>query len=233
MIEALLFDVFGTLVDWRNGVAREVTPFLARYGTDPHAFADAWRDGYAPAMEEVRCGRRPFARLDVLHREMLLATLPAFGIDPQTIPDTEIDALNLAWHRLDAWPDTVPGLTRLKQKFIIAPLSNGNIRLMLDIAKRALLPWDAILGAELIGTYKPKPEVYLGSADILGLQPSQMCMVAAHNYDLAAARSCGLRTAFIPRRTEHGPAQTSDLVPADTWDFVADDLCLLADRLGA
>jgi 2-haloacid dehalogenase len=233
MIEALLFDVFGTLVDWRNGVAREAAPFLARHSADPHAFADAWRAGYAPAMEEVRSGRRPFARLDVLHWEMLLATLPGFGIDPQQIPAAEIDALTLAWHRLDPWPDTVEGLTRLKQKFIIAPLSNGNIRLMLDIAKRAALPWDAILGVELIGTYKPKPEVYLGTADILGLQPSQICMVAAHNYDLAAARGCGLRTAFIPRRTEHGPAQTSDLVPAEAWDFVADDLCRLADQLGA
>jgi 2-haloacid dehalogenase len=233
MIEALLFDVFGTLVDWRNGVARDAAPFLARHGTDPHAFADAWRAGYAPAMEEVRSCRRPFARLDVLHREMLLATLPAFGIDPHDIPDAEIDALTLAWHRLDPWPDTVPGLTRLKHNFIIAPLSNGNIRLMLDIARRAGLPWDAILGAELIGTYKPKPDVYLGTAEILGLRPSQICMVAAHNYDLAAARGCGLRTAFIPRLTEHGPAQTSDLGPADEWDFVAGDLCLLADQLGA
>jgi len=234
-IQALLFDVFGTVVDWRSCVAREAAPFLSRYGAsaDPHAFADAWRRRYAPAMEEVRAGRRGYVRLDVLHRENLLAILPDFGIDPAGVPETEIDSLNHAWHRLDPWPDSVAGLTRLKQRFIIAPLSNGNIRLMIDIAKRAGLPWDAILGAELVQTYKPRPEAYLGTADILGLPPSAICMVAAHNSDLAAARACGLRTAFIPRPTEHGPGQTTDFVPADAWDFVADDITVLADQLGA
>jgi 2-haloacid dehalogenase len=234
-IQALLFDVFGTVVDWRSGVAREAAPFLERHiaGADPHAFADAWRRRYAPAMEEVRAGRRDYVRLDVLHRENLLAILPDFGIDPADVTDTEIDELNHAWHRLDPWPDAVAGLTRLKQRFIIAPLSNGNIRLMLDIAKRAGLPWDAILGAELVKTYKPRPEAYLGTADILGLQPSEICMVAAHNSDLAAARGCGLRTAFIPRHTEHGPGQTTDFTPADTWDHIADTIAALADQLGA
>jgi 2-haloacid dehalogenase len=234
-IQALLFDVFGTVVDWRSGVAREAAPFLERHiaGADPHAFADAWRRRYAPAMEEVRAGRRDYVRLDVLHCENLLAILPDFGIDPADVTDTEIDELNHAWHRLDPWPDAVAGLTRLKQRFIIAPLSNGNIRLMLDIAKRAGLPWDAILGAELVKTYKPRPEAYLGTADILGLQPSEICMVAAHNSDLAAARGCGLRTAFIPRHTEHGPGQTTDFTPADTWDHIADTIAALADQLGA
>jgi 2-haloacid dehalogenase len=234
-IQALLFDVFGTVVDWRSGVAREAAPFLERHiaGADPHAFADAWRRRYAPAMEEVRAGRRDYVRLDVLHRENLLAILPDFGIDPADVTDTEIDELNHAWHRLDPWPDAVDGLTRLKQRFIIAPLSNGNIRLMLDIAKRAGLPWDAILGAELVKTYKPRPEAYLGTADILGLHPSEICMVAAHNSDLAAARGCGLRTAFIPRHTEHGPGQTTDFTPADTWDHIADTIAALADQLGA
>ncbi len=234
-IQALLFDVFGTVVDWRSGIAREAAPFLGRYtnGADPYALADAWRRRYAPAMEEVRAGRRGYVRLDVLHRENLLAILPDFGIDPKNVPDAEIDDLNLAWHRLDPWPDSIPGLTRLKTRFVIAPLSNGNVRLILDMAKRAALPWDAILGAELVQTYKPRPEAYLGTADILGLPPAQICMVAAHNGDLAAARACGLRTAFIPRPTEHGPGQTTDLHPAEDWDFVADNMCALADLLGA
>jgi 2-haloacid dehalogenase len=236
-IKALLFDVFGTLVDWRSGVAREAAPFLARHGrplADPGAFADSWRQLYAPSMEEVRSGRRDFVRLDQLHRENLMKVLPGFGLDPQAIPPDELDALTLAWHRLDPWPDVMPGLTRLKARFIIAPLSNGNIRLMLDIAKRAGLPWDAILGAELVRTYKPAPFAYLGTADILALAPGEICLVAAHNSDLAAARSCGLRTCFVPRPEEFGPvADRSFARPEQDWDIVADDLLVLADRLGA
>jgi 2-haloacid dehalogenase len=233
-VQALVFDVFGTVVDWRSGVARESAPFLARYAprADPAAFADAWRRRYSPAMEEVLSGRRPFARLDVLHRENLEALLPEFGIDPVSVPPEELDALNLAWHRLDPWPDSVPGLTRLKPRFIIAPLSNGNIRLMLDMAKRAALPWDAILGAELAQAYKPSPEAYLRTVEALMLQPGQVCLVAAHNSDLAAARRCGLRTAFIPRPMEHGPEQTSDLGPEEDWDIVASDLEDLTNQLG-
>jgi 2-haloacid dehalogenase len=233
-VQALVFDVFGTVVDWRSGVARESAVFLARYapGADAAGFADAWRRRYSPAMEEIRSGRRLFARLDVLHRENLAALLPEFGIDPASVPLAELDALNLAWHRLDPWPDSVPGLTRLKPRFIIAPLSNGNIRLMLDMAKRACLPWDAILGAELAQAYKPSPKAYLRNTEALMLKPEQVCLVAAHNGDLAAARGCGLRTAFIPRPTEHGPDQTSDLGPEEDWDIIASDLVDLADRLG-
>jgi len=233
-VQALVFDVFGTVVDWRSGVARELAVFLARYApsADPAAFADAWRRLYAPAMEEVRSGRRPFVRLDVLHRENLKAVLPEFGIDRSAVPASELDALNLAWHRLDPWPDSVAGLTRLKSGFLIAPLSNGNIRLMLDIAKRVGLPWDAILGAEVAQAYKPAAEAYLRTAEALMLEPRQVCLVAAHNDDLAAARRCSLRTAFIPRPTEHGPEQTIDLGPAEDWDIVASDLMDLADLLG-
>jgi len=235
-VRALVFDVFGTVVDWRSGVARAAAPFLARHGAasaDPAAFADSWRDRYDPAMAAVRSGRRPFERLDVLHRENLEAVLPDFGIDPARVPAAELDELNLAWHRLDPWPDAVPGLTRLKRRFIVAPLSNGNVILMLDMAKRAGLPWDAILGAELAQAYKPDPEAYLRTVDILAMQPDQVCMVAAHNSDLAAARACGLATAFVPRPTEHGPGQTKDLQPAQDWDVVAGDFGELATKLGA
>lgn len=233
-VQALVFDVFGTVVDWRSGVARDAAAFLGRHapGADPFAFADAWRQRYSPAMEEVRSGRRPFTRLDVLHRENLDAVLPQFGIDAAAVPPAELDAFNLAWHRLDPWPDSVPGLGRLKRRFIIAPLSNGNIRLMLDMAKRAGLPWDAILGAEVAQAYKPTPEAYLRTAEVLMLEPAQVCLVAAHNGDLAAARRCGLRTAFIPRPTEHGPGQATDLRPESDWDVVATDMEDLAERLG-
>jgi 2-haloacid dehalogenase len=233
-VRALLFDVFGTVVDWRSGVAREATPFLRRRGAesvDPLAFADAWRASYQPAMEQVRSGGRRFTPLDVLHRENLETILPDFGIDPATVPASELNELNLAWHRLDPWPDAVAGLTRLKTSFIIATLSNGNIALMLDMAKRAGLPWDAILGAEVVQAYKPMPEAYLRTADVLAMRPEQICLVAAHNGDLAAARKCGLRTAFIPRPAEHGPNQTTDLRPDQEWDVVAADFGALAEKL--
>jgi len=233
-VQALVFDVFGTIVDWRGGVARESAAFLARHapGADPASFADAWRRLYSPAMEEVRSGRRPFVRLDVLHLENLAATLREFGIDPSVVPPSELEALNLAWRKLDPWPDSASGLTRLRRRFIIAPLSNGNIRLMLDLAKRAGLPWDAILGAEIAQAYKPSPEAYLRNAEALMLKPESVCLVAAHNGDLKAARACGFRTAFIPRPTEHGPDQTTDLGPEEDWDEVANDLEDLANRLG-
>jgi 2-haloacid dehalogenase len=232
-VKALVFDVFGTVVDWRGGVARVATPFLAHYapGADPTAFADAWRKQYQPAMEQCRSGQRPFTRLDVLHRENLDAILPKFGIDPIAVPAAELDQLNLAWHQLDPWPDAVAGLTRMKQSFIIAPLSNGNVVLMLDIAKRAGLPWDAILGAEVVQAYKPTPEAYLRTADMLALRPEQVCLVAAHNSDLAAARRAGYRTAFVARRTEHGTGQTTDLAPEQEWDCLADDFVALAQKL--
>jgi 2-haloacid dehalogenase len=233
-VRALVFDVFGTVVDWRSGVAREAAPFLARHANgaaDPGAFADAWRKRYQPAMEEVRSGRRPFARLDVLHRENLAGVLPEFGIDPATVPGAELDELNLAWHRLDPWPDAVAGLTRLKSRYIIAPLSNGNIIMMLDMAKRAGLPWDAILGAEVAQAYKTSPQAYLRTADILAMQPAEVCLVAAHNNDLAAAAKCGLRTAFVYRPNESGPGRTPP-GPDGEWDVIARDFGELATRLG-
>ncbi|HKT95941.1 MAG TPA: haloacid dehalogenase type II [Paraburkholderia sp.] len=231
-IKALVFDVFGTLVDWRNGVAREAELFLDRHapGLDPFEFADAWRREYSPAMEEVRSGRRPYVRLDVLHRENLVKVLDRHGITG--VADAQIDALNLAWHRLDPWPDTVEALYRLKRRFIIAPLSNSNIRLMVDMARRADLPWDAILGAEVVRAYKPSPQVYRETAEILGLAPAELCLVAAHNGDLAAARRLGLSMAFVARTTEHGAHQKTDLKAEQAWDFVVDDLLELAEQLG-
>lgn len=233
-VKALVFDVFGTVVDWRSGVAREAAPFLAKHGVavDPAAFADAWRRRYQPAMEAVRSGARPFTRLDVLHRENLEAVLRDHGLDPASVPEAELDHLNRAWHRLDAWPDSVAGLTRLKTRYIIAPLSNGNIALLLNMAKRAGLPWDAILGAEVAQAYKPSPAAYLNTAAILGLRPEEVMLCAAHNGDLAAARSTGFRTGFIPRPLEHGAGQTKDLAPAQDWDVVAPDFGALADAMG-
>ncbi|WP_439599036.1 haloacid dehalogenase type II [Falsiroseomonas sp.] len=233
-VRALLFDVFGTVVDWRTSVAREAAPFLAEYapGVDPLAFAAAWRRRYQPAMEAVRSGARPFTRLDILHRENLEAVLADHGIAPAGLDEATLDHLNKAWHRLDPWPDSVEGLRRLKTRFIIAPLSNGNIALMLNLAKRAGLPWDAILGAEVAQAYKPSPEAYLRTAEILGLPPEACMLVAAHNGDLAAARRCGFRTAFVPRPTEYGPDQEKDLAPEQEWDFVAASFPALADQLG-
>lgn len=232
-VRALVFDVFGTVVDWRSGVGREAAAFLACHapGADKLAFADAWRRQYQPAMDEVRTGKRSFTRLDVLHRENLEAILPEFGIAAGSVPAAELDELNLAWHRLDPWPDVVSGLTRMKQRRIVAPLSNGNIILMLDMAKRAGLPWDAILGAEVAQAYKPRPEAYLRTADILALRPEQVCLVAAHNSDLAAARATGFMTAFVARPAEHGPGQTTDLTPEQDWELVAGDFVELAQKL--
>ncbi|MBV1798100.1 haloacid dehalogenase type II [Siccirubricoccus sp. G192] len=234
-VRALVFDVFGTVVDWREGIARDAAPFLARHGRgeiDPRGFADAWRKRYQPAMEECRTGRRGFTRLDVLHRENLELILRDHGMDPAAIGEAELEALNRAWHRLDPWPEAVAGLTRLKRRFIIAPLSNGNIALMLNMAKRAGIPWDAILGAEVAQAYKPQPEAYLRTAEVLGIRPAELCLVAAHNGDLRAARSCGLATAFVTRPTEHGPSQATDLRAEDPWDIVARDFQDLAEKLG-
>lgn len=233
MTRALLFDVFGTVVDWRNGIAREAAPILAALGRadiDPYAFADAWRAGYQPAMEEVRSGRRPFTRLDVLHRENLEALLARHGITD--VPEPVMITLNTAWHRLDPWPDVVAGLTRLRTRFILAPLSNGNIALMLNMAKRAGLPWDAILGSEVSQAFKPTPAAYLRTAEVLGLPPGECMLVAAHNKDLAAARACGFGTAFVARPTEKGPGQTIDLRAEQDWDQVATDFGALATALG-
>ena len=233
-VEALVFDMFGTVVDWRNSVSAEVAVHLRDHVPDlvPLEFADAWRAEYQPSMERVRDGDREFVRLDVLHRENLETVLRGLGVDPNSIPAPVLDETNLAWHRLDPWPDAVAGLTRLKERFIVAPLSNANVRLALDVAKRAGLAWDAILGAEVAGAYKPDPDAYLRTAEILGLEPHQVAIVAAHNSDLSAAQSLGLRTCFVRRPSEHGPDQTTDLAAEGEWDVVADDFEDLADQIG-
>jgi len=231
-VKALIFDVFGTCVDWRSGVARDAAAVGRAKGVDldPLAFADAWRGRYQPQMETVRSGKRPWTILDVLHRESLEATLSEFGLAGKLSP-AELDDLNRAWHRLDPWPDAVAGLTRLKRKYIIAPHSNGNLALLVNMAKRAGIPWDCIIGAEVVRNYKPVPASYTEAARILGLQPPQVMMCAAHNGDLRAAQAQGLRTAFIPRPTEHGPGQKTDLAPDGPWDIVARDFGDLAAQL--
>lgn len=230
-VRALVFDVFGTVVDWRSGVARAFAAFPPTRAMDPFALADQWRARYQPAMEEVRSGRRPFARLDELHRENLAHVLRDAGADLSAVTEGDLDELNRAWHRLDPWPDVLLGLHRMRRRFFLAPLSNGNILLLANMAKRAGLPWDAVLGAEAARAYKPQPEAYLRTCEILGLRPDEVCLVAAHNGDLAAARACGLKTAFVPRPAEHGPGQTRDLRPEQDWDWVAADFVALEAAL--
>lgn len=232
-MKAFCFDVFGTVVDWRTGIAREASEFFSRCGLagiDPFDFADSWRALYQPAMEACRSGKRPFTRLDVLHRENLEAVLSKHDVDPAKLDAQALAQLNSAWHRLDPWPDVVAGLTQLKRNHIIAPASNGNIALMVNMAKRAGIPWDAILGAEVTQAYKPSPPAYTRMVEILGLLPQEVCMVAAHNSDLHAARQCGLATAFVARRSEHGANQSTDLEPSENWDIVASDFNDLAER---
>ena len=224
MVRALIFDVFGTCVDWRSSVAREVALVLPE--VDAYAFADAWRAEYDPAMDRVRRQGRPYAPLDDLHLENLMAVSQAFGVTP---PDPA--ALNRAWEKLDPWPDVVGGLLALKERFIIAPCSNGSIALMTRLAKYAGLSWDCILGADIAQNYKPEPAVYLASCRALDLPPDQVMMVAAHNGDLEAAKAVGLKTGFIPRPSEHGAGQTTDLSPTGNWDIVAEDFNDLARKL--
>jgi 2-haloacid dehalogenase len=225
---ALVFDVFGTVVDWYGSVVREL---LARHWpTDPGAFALAWRAGYAPAMDEVRSGRLPWAHIDDLHRRILDRLLSDHSI---VLAEAEARALNLVWHRLDPWPDAVAGLWRLKGRFPIGTLSNGNVSLLVDLARHGGLPWDAIFSAELFGHYKPDPEVYLGAARLLGLAPEELMLVAAHPGDLDAAAHCGLQTAYVARPDEHGPGQGAPDVPAGRYGLAARDFVDLAARLGA
>lgn len=234
--KALAFDVFGTVVDWRSSIAREAAPVLARLGrddVDPHAFADGWRARYQPAMARVRDGERGFVILDVLHREMLEDLLRSLDIDPQALGEEGLADLTRAWHRLDPWPDAVAGLTRLKARFPIVTLSNGNIALMLDMARRAGLPWDAILGAEVSRHYKPDREAYLATARALAIEPSELCLVAAHHSDLAAARACGLMTAYVDRPMEYGGRAAPDRHFAQDWEWSVRSLTDLADLLGA
>ena len=233
-IGACLFDVFGTVVDWHGSVSRDLAGFAATRGitcspfghgadVDWVRFTEDWRRLYNPAMEEVRSGRRPWTTLDVLHRESLVHLLAEYGVDGCT--DADIDHMNRAWHRLDPWPDSVPGLTRLKTKYVIAPCSNGNIALIVEMAKRGGLPWDVVLGAEPARAYKPMPEAYLASCRMLDLAPEAVLMVAAHNVDLDAARAGGLRTAFVPRPTERDDTAGPDV------DLAVDDFLDLAERL--
>ena len=231
-VKALIFDVFGTVVDWRTSVARESELVLKPrgYALDWLAFADAWRDEYQPAMEEVRTGVIPFSKLDVLHRRNLERILPRFKVSG--LDEATLQHLNKAWHRLDGWPDAAPGLQRLHKKYLIAPCSNGNISLMCGIARRNDFPWDAILGAEIAGDYKPKPIVYLRSAGAFDCKPHEVVMVAAHSGDLAAAAATGLKTAHVARPNEHGPGK-GETAPTVPVDIAVGSFVELAEKLGA
>ncbi len=225
MVKALLFDVFGTVVDWRASLIQEFS--AARPGVDWAGLVDAWRGAYAPSMDQVRRGALPWTNLDALHRQSLESLAPRFGV-----ADMDPDWMVRGWHRLRPWGDSVAGLTRLKQGFVISPLSNGNVALLVNMAKHAGLPWDLVLCAETFRHYKPDPETYLGAAALLGLQPAEVMLCAAHNADLAAARTNGLRTAFIARPTEYGPHQSRDFGPESDWDYAVGSIPELADQLG-
>jgi 2-haloacid dehalogenase len=226
-VRALVFDVFGTVVDWRSSIAAEVR--ARALPVDPEAFADAWRAGYQPAMQEVREGRLPWTNVDGLHRRILDRLLAARGI---ALPEDQRAELNRAWHRLAPWPEAVAGLARLKRRYPIATLSNGNVSLLLALARNAGLPWDAIFSAELFGHYKPDPEAYLGACRLLDLPPAQVLMVAAHPGDLRGAAAAGLRTAYVPRPLERGPGGPMEPWTEGEFDLVAHGFDRLADRLG-
>jgi len=233
-VRALVFDVFGTVVDWRSAIVRDGRALSAANGlaVDWEAFADAWRAGYQPAMQRVRGGEVGWTTIDRLHREILESLLPRVGLS--SLDEHERDALNRVWHRLDPWPDVVAGLARLKRRYTIATLSNGNVSLLVDMARRAGLPWDTVLSAELFHHYKPDREVYLAAARVLDVAPAELLMVAAHPSDLAAAARAGLRTAYVPRPLEHGPGGGLHDAPGDqTFDVVAADFGALAEQLGA
>lgn len=231
-MRALAFDVFGTVVDWRSSIIGELEVFGKSQGLqrDWPAFADSWRAGYAPAMDRVRRGELPWTRIDDLHRAILVDLLDAAGI---RAGDAEIDHLNRAWHRLDPWPDSVVGLTRLKQRYLITTLSNGNVSLLTNMAKHAGLPWDCVISAELFRHYKPDPEAYQGCAELLDIAPEELTLVAAHPSDLRAARAAGLGTAYVARPLEYGPDRAPHDVASDAFDITATDFVDLADQFGA
>jgi 2-haloacid dehalogenase len=231
-VDAILFDVFGTLVDWRGSLIRNFTKWSAGRGFTVNwpGLVDAWRAAYVPSMNRVRSGARDWANLDTLHGESLGEIGSQFGL-PADLPATDRDYLVQGWHRLDPWPDSVAGLHILKARFIIAPMSNGNLSLLVDLARHAKFPWDAVLSAELFQHYKPDPETYLGAARLLDLSPERVLMAAAHNGDLRAASAHGLRTAFIARPNEYGPHQTHDLAPDTEWDIIASGVDDLARQL--
>jgi 2-haloacid dehalogenase len=232
MIRALAFDVFGTVVDWRASIVRELTEFGRIHGVDADwsGFADNWRGGYVPSMDLVRRGELPWTRLDDLHRRILEELLRAEGIT--SVTDEDLDQLNRAWHRLDPWPDSVVGLTRLKESFVITTLSNGNMSLLTNMAKHAGLPWDCVISAELFRHYKPDPQAYLGCAELLDVAPDELMLVAAHPSDLRAARAAGLRTAYVDRPDEYGPGRKQAMSVSE-FDVTATDFLDLADKLAA
>jgi 2-haloacid dehalogenase len=231
LVKALVFDVFGTVVDWRGSIIREgrLLGRRRKLKVDWAAFADAWRAGYRPAMARVRSGELPWTKIDVLHRMILDELLPRFGI--RGLTEDEIDHLNRAWHRLRPWPDARAGLAKLKRRHVIATLSNGNVALLTNMAKHAGLPWDCILSAEVMRHYKPDPEAYLGAADLLGVRPAELMMVAAHKDDLHAARACGLKTAYVTRPREYGPGGKVDIAREPAFDVHARDFLDLARQL--
>ncbi len=227
-VEILAFDVFGTVVDWHGSIAREVHAIDPT--VDGSAFANAWRDGYQPAMARVRSGEFGWTKIDDLHRMILDAILPRFGLG--SMPEAQRRQLNLAWHRLDPWPEAVAGLERLKVKYRLCTLSNGNLGLLANMARRARLPWDLILSAEVFRHYKPDPETYLGVADVFDVAPSQVMLVAAHKSDLHAAKACGLATAFVERPTEFGSDVVNDVSRDPAFDIHATGFDHLANQLG-
>lgn len=232
-LQAILFDTFGTVVDWRSSLITELTAFGAGRGipADWVALVDAWRAAYAPSMDRVRRGEAPWAKLDVLHRESLDRLVAEAGIEGLT--EVDLVYLTMGWHRLHAWPDAVAGTARLHARYITGPLSNGNVSLLIDLQRFNGLAWDMIFGAELFQHYKPDPETYLGACRLLSLEPGEVMLCAAHNEDLRAAQSHGMQTAFVLRPTEYGPEQTRDTAPTGAWDHVVGDIGELADRLGA
>jgi len=229
---AIVFDTFGSVVDWRGSLITELTAFGNQRGinADWTALVDAWRASYQPSMNRVRTGEQPWTVLDDLHRASLNRLVEQFAI--RGLSEADMRHINFAWHRLKPWPDSVMGLARLKRKFIIGPLSNGNVALLTNMAKHAGIPWDVIFGSDLFQHFKPDPETYLGVAKLLGLEPGQVMMGAAHNNDLAAARKCGLMTGFFPRPTEYGPHQSRDFAAEQVWDVVATDIEDMAAKLG-
>ena len=232
-VRAVVFDVFGTVVDWRGGIAREVAQVAEARGVaiDGGAFADAWRAGYQPAMRRVASGAAPWATIDVLHREILDTLLPRFGL--KGLDERARAELNFAWHRLDPWPDSAAGLHRLKRRWPIATLSNGNVSLLVDLARHGGLPWDTVLSGELIRKYKPDPAVYRMAARLLGIADGELVLVAAHPSDLDGAREAGLMTAYVERPKEYGPEQRGDAVAPGQFDWQARDFADLASQLGA
>lgn len=232
-VRAILFDVFGTVVDWRGSLIEELSAWGAArsLSVDWPGLVDAWRSAYAPSMDRVRRGELPWTNLDALHRASLAELAPRFGLTGQTPEDMEW--VNRGWHRLRPWPDSVPGLLRLRRRFILSPLSNGNVALLVDLARAGGLPWDLVLSAEVFRHYKPDPKTYLGACELLALDPAQVMLCAAHNSDLAAAQRLGLCTGFITRPTEYGPHQARDLAPDGEWDIVASDMEDFAGKMGA